>query len=77
MQSVLMSDGGILLQVISMAHSKVTLDGQALEEGKEHLGIIVKDNHQKGFCIKIISTEVTTNGCTLDVLTDLISPSAV
>ena len=45
-------------QVVSVAHSSLNFDGQVLEEGKELLVVIVKDNRQKGFFIRMVDPEV-------------------
>ncbi len=47
------------LQIVSIAHSHVSLDGQELEgKGKEYLGVVVRDTKQKGFFIRIVDPEV-------------------
>ncbi len=45
------------LQVLSTAHSHLSLDGQDLE-GRQHLGVVVRDSKQKGFFIRIVDPEV-------------------
>ena len=52
------------MQVVCTAHSKLTVDGKPLGEGKEFIAVIAKDGKQKGFFIRLVDKEVSLHTCT-------------
>jgi hypothetical protein len=51
------------IQVLCVAHSTASIDGQQGGEEREYWAAVVKDLNMKGFYIRIVDKEVRREGC--------------
>ena len=54
-------------QVICVAHSEVSFDGQDKGEAKKYLAVVAKDGAKKGFYIRVVDKEVSMHTCMMHV----------